>query len=112
MNDYKLSSPNNGLNMGMLEMSMNFIKQIFIHNEQGVRKMKKVTLIAGIFALGLSSPVFAGDAIDWKVCAKEMKSFTCAGSDKDVWTCLEKNDEKLSKECQTAHVKGDALFKK
>lgn len=74
--------------------------------------MKKITLIAGVFALGLSTSVFAADAIDWKVCAKEMKSFSCSGSDKDVWTCLEKNDSKLSKGCQTAHAKGDTLFKK
>ena len=74
--------------------------------------MNKIKLIAGVIALGLSSTVFAADAIDWKVCAAEMKSFSCAGSDKDVWTCLEKNDEKLSKGCQTAHVQGDAIFKK
>lgn len=73
--------------------------------------MKKLTLIAGVFALGLTGSVFAGDAIDWKVCDKEMKSFSCSGDDKAVWTCLEKNDSKLSKDCQTAHVKGDALFK-
>ncbi|MFV1985393.1 MAG: hypothetical protein ACC657_17730 [Thiohalomonadales bacterium] len=74
--------------------------------------MKKITLIAGVFALGLSTSVFAADAIDWKVCEKEIKAFSCAGSDKDVWTCLEKNDAKLSKGCQTAHAKGDAIFKK
>jgi len=74
--------------------------------------MKKIKLFAVVIALGLSTSVFAADKIDWKVCDKEVKAFSCSGSDKDVWTCLEKNDEKLSKDCQTAHVKGDAIFKK
>jgi hypothetical protein len=73
--------------------------------------MKKITLLATVFTLSLSTSVFAADKIDWKVCKGEMESFSCKGSDKDVWTCLEKNDKKLSKDCQTAHVKGDAIFK-
>jgi len=73
--------------------------------------MKKLTLIAGVVAFGLSGPVFAG--IDWSGCEKEMKSFSCSGDDKAVWTCLEKNDTKLSKSCQKIHDgPGDALFLK
>jgi len=75
--------------------------------------MKKLTLIAGAFALGLSGSAFAGNTIDWKACEKEMKSFSCSGSDKEVWSCLEKNDTKLSKGCQATHDgPGDALFLK
>ena len=54
----------------------------------------------------------AADKIDWTACSKEMKEFKCAGDDKAVWSCLEKNDTKLSADCQKPHTAADAQFKK
>jgi len=72
--------------------------------------MKKL-LIIGLTILA-SSTLYAEDKLDWSLCEKEVKEFQCEGSDKDIWSCLEKHDDKLSESCQKTHVKGDALFKK
>ena len=74
----------------------------------------KITrLISGLIfiASGAAFAAQTGDKIDWKACDKEIKQYKCKGSDRDVWGCLEKYDDKLSKTCQGAHEKGDKLFK-
>ena len=72
--------------------------------------MKK--LAALIFAGCVSLSVQAADKVDWKACDKEIKQYSCKGSDKEIWACLEKHDDKLSQSCQKTHEKGDKLFKK
>jgi hypothetical protein len=51
---------------------------------------------------------------DWKPCEKEMKEFGCKadGTDKEIWECLEKHDDKLSKRCQVPHNINDKKFGK
>jgi hypothetical protein len=73
-----------------------------------------------VFALLLVSAfsVHAGEAakdkssekIDWKSCEKELKEFGCKGSDKELWTCLEKHDGKLSEACEEVHEAADERF--
>ena len=53
----------------------------------------------------------AEDKMDWKACGKEVKEFKCKGSDKQVWACLKKQTDKLSKECQEVQAMGDEKFK-
>lgn len=67
-----------------------------------------IFLVLSILAFGAQ----AADKIDWAACSKEMKEFKCAGDDKAIWACLDKNDSKLSTECQTPHTVADGQFKK
>lgn len=69
---------------------------------------KKMVLVI----LSISTVSLAAGKMDWKKCDREIKRFKCAGSDKDTWECLEKNDDKLSKLCQETHSEGDAVFGK
>ena len=71
--------------------------------------MNKLLTAIGIACI--SASVYAADAIDWKVCEKEITEFKCSGDDKSIWSCLEAHDEALSKECQVSHAQGDKLFK-
>lgn len=74
---------------------------------------KTATLLTSLaFAISLPLTALADSKMDWKACDKEIKEYKCSGSDKEIWTCLEKHDEKLSKTCQGTHEKGDKLFKK
>lgn len=68
-------------------------------------------LVAAMGIVFMSTSIYAAEAIDWKVCEKEIKEFQCTGDDKSIWSCLEKHDDALSKECQVSHAKGDELFK-
>jgi hypothetical protein len=54
----------------------------------------------------------ANEKWNWPKSAKKVKEFKRTGDDKATWSCLEKHDDKLSKDCQEVHAKGDAKFKK
>lgn len=59
--------------------------------------MKIVTMcLVQLFA----SAVFAGS---FDACKKEVKKFKCAGDEKAVYECLEKNAKALSAKCEKAH---------
>jgi len=74
--------------------------------------MKTFALLASLVLL----PLFAQAAdpapakIDWKDCQKEIKDFACKGTDKEIWQCLEKHDDKLSESCDKVHEKSDKVF--
>lgn len=74
--------------------------------------MKRIVQLSALVLTCLltSTATYAADKLDWKACEKEVKEFKCTGDDKSIWSCLEKNDEKLSKTCQATHEKGDKLF--
>jgi hypothetical protein len=71
----------------------------------------KVLVSSAFLLFGVSTSVFAAGDIDWKVCAKEMKTYSCAGSNKDVWMCLANKSKKLSTECHAVNTKGNSLFR-
>ena len=62
--------------------------------------------VAAIAATFSFSSAAAAAEFDWKACKPEIEKF-CKGvtGDEKIWSCLEKNDEKLSKTCDAAHGK-------
>lgn len=75
-----------------------------------MRKLMTFAFFAVLAVTGQAAEPKAEPKVDWNKCGKEIKEFSCKGTDQEVWTCLEKHSSKLSDDCEEVHEGLDERF--